>query len=310
MKQPLLKSSRLALGILFFAAPALAVTFNWPGTEPMSSRPATSPVDTRVYLVDGTTLEVDEAGEVLSRRPSDAPPYRLRAAISPAQIVFSDPDSGAVVGTSRYLNQTRLFGKDWRQYKAADGMYDLVDTDAVVRKVSRLPNGNFAVSELREEGEDEGLGQSSVRYVRSLWDTKKHPVFIFHPTPAVRTDRTLFEIKWPRGGNTPQGGGTPGDGAFSPAAPQAPQPRQPLSPEQKQLMASDIDMQISQLEGQLEQLRFDLIRAEGNRDRATITGVGWVGAGANVTQITSQINATQFRLNMLRQQRMMLMSQP
>lgn len=289
------------------------------------TRPAAPrPVDTRTYIVDGVYRTLSPEGNVLSETPPPPDgPGRLVAAISPAQIVYSDPESGQVLGSSRFIGMTWIFGGKWRQYKAADGSVDLVDTSANIRKVAKRPDGNYAATEMKEIQEDEGVGQATESYIRPLWATRKIPVFSF-PKIEMPNDTELFRLRLSQG---EQGGAAAGqagmsDGrGFSPPSFPTPQtpggqgggaqpPRRQLSPAEKQLISSDIDMQISQLENQLKQLELDRIRAEGDLQRAIAINVGVITAQARVTQIIQQINRIQFQLTMLQQQRMMLMSQP
>ena len=199
-----IRCSILSALILAVLPPAVSCAFERPGFDPMSGRPATSPVDTRIYGTDGIFRTMTPGGQILSQTPSQDIPDQLRAAISPARIVFFDPPSGTMLGEARFVDMSYLFGQPWRQYQVPDGTSYLVDREAHIRKVVRNPDGNFTAIDLTEDGQDEGVGRSTTRYVRYLWADRTIPVFTIHSTPVPRTDTPLFEIKWPQGGGAPQ----------------------------------------------------------------------------------------------------------
>lgn len=185
-----------------FASAALpAVAFERPGVDLWSGRPATSPVDAREYVLDSVARTMAPEGQILSKTQTGAGEATLRAAISPAQIVYSDPVTGTVRGTAHYVGQAYLFGYPWRQYHFSDNTCDLVNKDANIRRVVQLPDGNFFTIDMKDANRDEGL-RPSTHYVRPLWSTHDIPVITMRSTPAPRTDGTLFQINFPGGGGS------------------------------------------------------------------------------------------------------------
>lgn len=297
------------------------------------SGPADSPVDTRIYIVDNyrKTIAVNGWEKAPPVKVMDAP-MRVQAAITPAKIVYTDPDSGEILGVSEYIGNTIFGFNRYREYQTDnDGYIDLVSRNASIMRVKALEDGYAAndprhgkmywyCQEIREE-RTAGVGIHMGTPARGLW-VDCNPDSNDSPFPGTKgkskgKGETGASSGSPAKQPPPTSGAATSGSSQIPGMPQSAwsgdeprQPRQPMTSAQKQLMLSDMEIQISQLEGRLQQLQFDKIRAEGNLQRAIAINVGVVMAQAQVTQVIQQINTTQFQLTMLRQQRIVLMSQP
>ena len=282
--------------VLGFIASALTATFAFgfgmPAPSAFTSEAADEPVDTRIYIVSNYRKTIALTGWTVGQpvKVMDAP-MRVSATITPAKIVYSNPQSGEALGVSTFIGMT-LFGTvHCRQYQTDNGYIDLIDEFAVIKRVKALQTGpNFGsigayyeCQDIVEEDTTPGVGLQMGKRKRKLWEDA-NPASLFPANKGVSS-------------STPQ-----------PAMPR--QTQGISSQQQKQLVLSDIEMQISQQENMLQRLRLDLIDAESNLQSAIATDSGWVMANSRVIQIKGEISRAEMQLNFLRQQRMRLMSQP
>lgn len=274
------------------------------------SGPADSPVDTRIYIVSNIRKtiaangwEVGQAVQVM-----DAP-MRVQAAISPAKIVYTNPNTGESLGTSTYIGLS-LFGFNrYREYETDNGYVDLVGLDASIRRVKQVEDGfgekdfrkgmYYYCQEITEERKSgRGVGLHAGAMPRRLWEGSDA--------------ESPFPGKSGGSGSSSPGSGRGGASSMFPAGQggnAGGQTPDAVSQQQKAMILSDIDLQITQLETRLQQLRMDLLDAENDLDSAMVTETGTVMASTRVMQLKGEISNTQMRLNFLRQQRTALATQ-
>ena len=251
----------LAYAVFFAAGNTCAGLLDDP---PMwESGPADSPVDTRIYIVDNyrKTIAVNGWEKAPPVKVMDVP-MRVQAAITPAKIVYTDPDSGEILGVSEYIGNTIFGFNRYREYQTDnDGYIDLVSRNASIMRVKALEDGYAAndprhgkmywyCQEIREE-RTAGVGIHMGTPARGLW-VDCTPDSNDSPFPGTKgkskgKGETGASSGSPAKQLPPTSGAATSGSSQIPGTPQSAwsgdetrQPRQPMTSAQKQLMLSDM----------------------------------------------------------------------